>query len=207
MTPWLIFGAGGTGVGALTADIALQQQRPVYALVRNPQAAERLREQGVQVVIGDACDVDRVKEVCTLAGKHAQVISTLGGLAEYLANRTIIDTAEGTGMTRMILVTSLGCGDSWTWLSERAKAAFGQAVREKSLAESWLQTSTLDFAIIRPGGLLNGAPTGKAERTQGVEVHGLVMRADVAAHVAELAGQPTLNKQVYSLVEPGLKPA
>lgn len=207
MKPWLIFGAGGTGVGALTADIALQQQRPVYALVRNPQAAERLRAKGVQVVIGDACDGERVAEICALAGSRALAISTLGGEAEYLANRTIIDSAERTGLNQMILVTSLGCGDSWSWLSDRAKAAFGQAVREKSLAESWLQTSPLDFAIVRPGGLLNGAPTGKAERSQGKEVHGLVMRADVAAHVAELAGQPLLNGQIYSLTEPGLKPA
>jgi len=207
MKPWLIFGAGGTGVGALTADIALQQQRPVYALVRNPQAAERLRAKGVQVVVGDACNGERVAEICALAGSSALAISTLGGEAEYLANRTIIDTAERTGLKQMILVTSLGCGDGWSWLSDRAKAAFGQAVREKSLAESWLQTSALDFAIVRPGGLLNGAPTGKAERSQGKEVHGLVMRADVAAHVAELAGQPLLNNQIYSLIEPGLKPA
>jgi len=207
MTPWLIFGAGGTGVGALTVDIALQQQRPVFALVRNPQAAERLREKGVQVVTGDACDGERVAEICALAGKSAWTISTLGGQAEYLSNRTIIDAAEHAGIRHMILVTSLGCGDSWPWLSERAKAAFGQAVREKSLAESWLQTSTLDFAIVRPGGLLNGAATGQAERSQGVEVHGLVMRADVAAAISELAASPSLDNQIYSLIEPGLKPA
>ncbi|WP_435947440.1 NAD(P)H-binding protein [Dryocola sp. BD586] len=206
MTPWLIFGAGGTGVGALTAEIALKQRRPLYVLVRNAQAAERLREKGARVIIGDACNAERVAEACAMAGEHALVISTLGGQKEYLANRTIIDTAENARLTRMILVTSLGCGDSWPWLSERAKAAFGQAVREKSLAESWLQTSTLDFAILRPGGLLDGPATGKAELSQGEEAHGLVMRADVAARIAGLAGRPALNRKIYSLVEPGLKP-
>lgn len=107
----------------------------------------------------------------------------------------------------MILVTSLGCGDSWPFLSPRARAAFGQAVREKSLAESWLQTSQLDYAILRPGGLLNGAATGQAQRIQAEECHGFVMRADVARHIHELATAPSLNNQIYSLVEPGLKPA
>ena len=107
----------------------------------------------------------------------------------------------------MILVTSLGCGDSWPFLSERAKAAFGQAVREKTLAESWLQTSQLDYAILRPGGLLDGAATGKAQRIQNQECHGFVNRADVAAHIHELANAPALNHQVYSLIEPDLKPA
>lgn len=64
----------------------------------------------------------------------------------------------------MVLMTSLGCGDSWAYLSTRYKAAFGQAVREQPLAESWLQTSSLDFAILRPGSLLQGSPTGKTQR-------------------------------------------
>lgn len=207
MTPWLIFGAGGKGVGALTAKLALAENRPVAALVRNEEAAAKLREAGAQVIIGDACDADAVAEACRLAGKDATVISTMGGSHDYQAHRTVIDCAEKAGLSRMILVTSLGCGESWAYLSDRAKAVFGQAVREKSLAESWLQTSTLDFAIVRPGGLLHGETTGKAVLSQTPEIHGMVMRADVAAHVAELAKSSHLNRQVYGLVEPGLKPA
>ncbi|HBC7431835.1 TPA: hypothetical protein KEY68_004151, partial [Providencia rettgeri] len=59
----------------------------------------------------------------------------------------------------------------------------------------------------RPGGLLHGEPTGKAVLQQEVEVHGLVMRADVAAHVYQLAKQGELKKQIYSVVQPGLVPA
>lgn len=135
------------------------------------------------------------------------MISSMGGAQDYLAHRTVIDEAEKAEIKRMILVTSLGCGDSWPFLSPRARAAFGQAVREKSLAESWLQTSQLDYAILRPGGLLNGAATGQAQRIQAEECHGFVMRADVARHIHELATAPSLNNQIYSLVEPGLKPA
>ena len=207
MTPWLIFGAGGKGVGALTAMLALSEGRRVIALVRNEEAAQNLRNAGAEVVFGDACDEARVEEACRLAGTEATVISTMGGSQDYLAHRTVIDCAEKAGISRMVLVTSLGCGESWPWLSDRAKAAFGQAVREKSLAESWLQTSTLDYAILRPAGLLSGEASGKALRVQQQEVHGFVQRADVAAHIQALASAPTLDQQVYSLVEPGLKPA
>lgn len=207
MKPWLIFGAGGSGVGALTAQRALMEKRPVIALVRNRQAAERLQEQGAMVIIGDACDPAAVTSACAAAGKEALVISTLGGEHDYLANRTIIDAAEQAGMTRMILVTALGCGDSWVWLSPRGRAAFGRSVREKSLAESWLQTSSLDFAILRLGGLLNTSATGQAQRIQNREIHGYVARADVAAHIHALANDPALDGQIYSLVDPDLKPA
>lgn len=207
MTPWLLFGAGGKGVGARTLELALAEQRPVVAVIRHADAATKLAQQGVQVFTGDACDASVVAAACRAAGPDALIISTMGGAQDYLAHRTVIDEAEKAGISRMILVTSLGCGDSWPFLSERAKAAFGQAVREKTLAESWLQTSQLDYAILRPGGLLDGAATGKAQRIQNQECHGFVNRADVAAHIHELANAPALNQQVYSLIEPDLKPA
>jgi len=207
MGPWLIFGAGGKGVGALTVELALAEKRPVVALVRNPEAAARLAAKGAEVIIGDACNAECVAQACQKAGAAATVISSMGGSHDYLAHRTVIDEAEKAGIKRMILVTSLGCGDGWPYLSARAKAAFGQAVREKSLAESWLQTSSLDYAILRPGGLLSGEATGKALRLQQQEVHGFVHRADVAAHIQALANATALNQQVYSLVEPELKPA
>ncbi|MEB4675028.1 NAD(P)H-binding protein [Enterobacteriaceae bacterium G50] len=206
MNPWLIFGAGGNGVGALMLAHALNERRPVYAVVRKPDVAERLTRQGVTVFTGDACDAGLVTLACEAAGANATLLSSMGGAQEYLAHRTVIDAAEKTGLSRMILVTSLGCGDSWRWLSPRAKAAFGQSVREKSLAESWLQTSALDYAILRPGGLLTGDATGNAQRSQNTEVHGFVTRADVAAHAAELANTSELHQQIYSLVDPELKP-
>lgn len=204
MAPWLIFGAGGKGIGHLITQQAIAEKRPVVAVVRNRQSAEVLEAQGVQVFIGDACDSEVVKGACHAAGTTATVISTMGGAQDYLAHRTVIDCAEQAGISRMVLVTSLGCGDSWPYLSARSRAAFGQAVREKSLAESWLQTSSLDYVIVRPGGLLHGEPTGKAILQQKAEVHGLVMRADVAAHVYQLAKSAELSKQIYSVIQPEL---
>ncbi|EPL6454263.1 NAD(P)H-binding protein [Providencia sp. R33] len=204
MAQWLLFGAGGKGVGNMIAQLAIANQQQVVAVVRNAEAAEKLSLQGVRVFVGDACDKAIVAAACEAAGAGATVISTMGGSQDYLANRTVIDCVEQAGISRMIFVTSLGCGDSWQYLSLRSKAAFGQAVREKSLAESWLQTSSLDFAIVRPGGLLHGEATGKSILQQNTEVHGLVMRADVAAQVYQLARQPELKKRIYSLIQPDL---
>ena len=49
MTPWLLFGAGGKGVGARTLELALAEQRPVVAVIRHADAATKLAQQGVQV--------------------------------------------------------------------------------------------------------------------------------------------------------------
>lgn len=50
MTPWLLFGAGGKGVGARTLELALAEQRPVVAVIRHADAATKLAQQGVQVL-------------------------------------------------------------------------------------------------------------------------------------------------------------
>lgn len=146
MTPWLLFGAGGKGVGARTLELALAEQRPVVAVIRHADAATKLAQQGVQVFTGDACDASVVAAACRAAGPDALIISTMGGAQDYLAHRTVIDEAEKAGISRMILVTSSGCGDSWPFLSERAKAAFGQAVREKR----WRKAGCKPASLIMP---------------------------------------------------------
>lgn len=59
MTPWLIFGAG-SGVGAELITLGLREKRPLFALVRNPEQAQALREKGVQVIEGDALDAEKL---------------------------------------------------------------------------------------------------------------------------------------------------
>ena len=66
MTPWLLFGAGGKGVGARTLELALAEQRPVVAVVRHADAATKLAQQGVQVFTGDACDASVVAQLARM---------------------------------------------------------------------------------------------------------------------------------------------
>ncbi|MNE46416.1 hypothetical protein D3C80_1407530 [compost metagenome] len=171
--------------------------------------AAELRTLGVEVIEGDALDPAAVQQACAQAGPGARVISTLGSFrqpqpVDYQGNRNVIDAMEQTGLTRLLLVTSLGCGDSWQYLPERARAAFGHEVRLKSLAESWLQTSTLGWTILRPAGLQDGEATGRAELSQGKEVHGLVRRADVAAHGLRLLADEAALGQIYVIGDPEL---
>lgn len=103
----------------------------------------------------------------------------------------------------MLLVTSIGCGETWHTLSARARQAFGQAVREKSLAESWLRTSTLNGCIVRPGGLKHGAATGMAIRVEG-EAHGLIYREDVARLIRQMIDDEQCYGHTFAVIDPTL---
>ena len=211
MPTTLIFGAS-RGLGRAFTGQALQLGHRVVALVRHADMATELRALGVEVVNGDALDPQAVTAACQLAGDEAQVISTLGSFrqaepVDYLGNRQVIDEMERAGLKRLLLVTSLGCGDSWQYLPERARTAFGYEVRLKSLAESWLQTSTLAWTILRPAGLQDGIATGAAVLSQGKEMHGLVRRADVAACGLRLLTDEATAGQIYAIGDPSLSRA
>lgn len=96
---------------------------------------------------------------------------------------------------RLLFVTSLGCGNSYAYLPERTKAAFGFSVREKTLAESLLQSSTLDYCILRTAGLLNNPATQQAQCHEQGEHHGFVTRADLAQVILSKTQQATLDKK------------
>ncbi|QXC39442.1 SDR family oxidoreductase [Aeromonas jandaei] len=209
MPTTLIFGAS-RGLGRAFTHHALAEGHRVIALVRSPEMATELEALGVEVIEGDALDPAAVLQACARAGQDAQVVSTLGSFrqaapVDYQGNRHVIDAMEQAGLKRLLLVTSLGCGDSWQYLPQRARAAFGHEVRLKSLAESWLQTSSLAWTILRPAGLQDGDATGRAELSQDKEVHGLVRRADVAAQGLRLLADETAVGQIYAIGDPTLQ--
>lgn len=209
MKTLLLFGVSPKmGTAYQVLQLALQQpsQWRCVALVRNADFAKQLNQQGVITLVGDATDEAKIKEICELASTDTVIVSTLGGSesAHYDAHRLIIDTAEDIGIKQMLLVTSLGCGDSWATMSDRAKQAFGQALREKSLAEVWLQTSSLNYNILRPGGLLNGEITGKAECYYQQEVHGHIHRTELANVIIQKISAENLDNRVYAVVDPSL---
>ena len=208
MKTLLIFGVSPKhGTGYQVSQLVKQRYDKwrCIALVRDAAFAEQLSQQGIETYVGDATDVELVSDLCQKAGTDSTIVSTLGGeTGNYIAQRVIIDCAQQAGIKQMVLVTSLGCGDSWSTLSSRAKQAFGNAVREKSLAEVWLQTSVLNFLILRPGGLRDGEITGQGQCYFQQEVHGFVYRKELARIIIDKIANQQLDNCAYSVVDPTL---
>jgi uncharacterized protein YbjT (DUF2867 family) len=207
MPPSTIFLAGASrGVGLEIAKILTQQQIPTIALLRFPDAQPTLESMGVTVRSGDAMNPDSLDQA--LMGQTiTTVISTVGGKSsegvrsDFIGNRNLIDAAVEAGVTRFILITSLGTGDSVNAIPASALEVLGEALQEKHKAEQYLLASGLTYTIVRPGGLKSEPATGNGVLTSDRSIGGLIYRADVADLICQCLHSDRSHNQILGAVD------
>jgi nucleoside-diphosphate-sugar epimerase len=208
-----VFVAGGTrGVGRLVIDKLLAGGAEVVALARSDAAVAELNAiEGVTAVKGDAFDQKGVEDA--MYGCEA-AITTLGGSTEdrrvdYEGNNNVIESAGILGVTRIVLLTSVGCGTS----REAAPAAAFEVLKDvlaaKEKAENILikYYTNSNWTIIRPGGLKTEAMTGEAILTEDNTAIGSIHREDVADLVVKALNSAKTERKVLTAIDPSITSA
>ncbi|CBJ49045.1 epimerase/dehydrogenase [Ectocarpus siliculosus] len=209
-----VFVAGGAkGVGRAVIDKLVDQGSEVVALVRREDAKDELEAiKGVSAVVCDALDLKGVEAV--LDGCDA-AITTLGGAPEgdeskrvdYAGNRNVIESAGILGITRVVMVTSVGCGSSREAISDQVYQVLEKALKAKTLAENMLLKyyTNSEWTIIRPGGLKSDAATGTAILTEDTKAAGVINRADVADLAVQALNSPSTVRKILTAVDPAVQ--
>jgi len=215
-----VFVAGGSrGVGRVIIDKLIEQESKVVTLVRSTEAAKTLNTiDGVTAIVGDAFDqksVENAMDGCDAA------ITTLGGstisnknenkkrFIDYEGNNNVIESAGILGVQRIILVTSVGCGNSKDAAPEALNIALKDFLAAKEKAENVLikyYTNT-NWTIIRPGGLISEPSTSKAILTKDNTVIGSIHREDVADLVTQALNSPNTERQILTALDPTIPSA
>ena len=181
----LIAGAS-RGVGREIAQILIGKGHSVVALLRTANTQNELEQLGIEVVIGDALNERDVQSALATFPDIGTIISTIGGVpqdgkrADYLGNKYLIDAAKNVGISRFILISSLGAGDTKDTIPPQAYQSLAAVLAEKERAENHLIASGLIYTIVRPGGLKSAPATGNGVLTMATNVAGSIHRADVA---------------------------
>ena len=199
-----IFLAGASrGVGHQIARILAIQNLPVLALIRSPAAQSDLQALNVETVMGDALNPTDVTNAMT--GQISAIVSTIGGLpqdgqrADFLGNKHLIDDAAVKNrVSRFILVSSIGAGDTKDAIPATAYAALASVLADKEKAEQYLMDSGLNYTIVRPGGLKSEPATGNGVLTLDTHVAGSITRSDVATLVCRCLASDAAQNQVLS---------
>lgn len=210
-----VFVAGGSrGVGHAIVNRLSSDGIQVVALVRSKDASEELSKlEGVTAVIGDAFDyktVENAMDGCDAA------ITTLGGgvqddgkRIDYDGNSNVIEAAGILGVTRVILVTSVGCGDSKDAPPPAVYETLKDVLAAKERAENVLikYYTNMNWTIVRPGGLKSETATGNAILSEDKMAIGTIHREDLANLVVDALSSANTERKVLSAVDPSIESA
>lgn len=206
----LVLGATGATGKLFVAD-ALADGHQVTAYVRNP-ARVTTRGPNLNVITGHADDSGAL--AATLPG-HDAVISMLGNgygrNGKTLINdstRALIRAAEQSGVTRVVIMSAFGVGDSLPKGSMMGRFFYKRVIpgvlADKARGEAQLKSSGLDWTLAYPVTLNNKPATGNytattLDRTPKLTGMPSISRADVAAFLLKTAVNGTYTRQTVAL--------
>jgi uncharacterized protein YbjT (DUF2867 family) len=201
----LIFG-GTRGVGLETARQLSEKGEAVTVMVRKSSDLTALNELKVKTVVGDALDSAAVAAALA-SGDFDAVVSTLGGTPDTGfevdgdGNVNAIDATKAAGVTRFILISSIGVGNSTETMPEAGRKALAGALAGKGRAEERLKEIDLAYTVIRPGVLTNKPANGKGYLTEDPTVIGLISRAEVARLTVDSLSDESTYRKIYTAIE------
>ncbi len=210
-----MFGStGGTGRATLHALLAAGHE--VTAFARNPTnlpAAASLR--GIRGDVMNAADVAgavRGNEavIVTLGNSQNPFALLLGARRTTPADvcetgtRHIVAAMQAQGITRLLVVSAFGIGDTRARMPLAFKLFYRTVLREqmadKEQQEKLIKSSGLDWTLVQPVGLDDGPATHNwLADTGGVIRRTQMSRADVADFLVSLVGSEEYSRRTVAL--------
>jgi len=211
----IVFGStGGTGLATMQALVAAGHN--ITGFARDPTKLPS--SPSITPIRGD---VMNAADVATAIPGHDLVVVSLGNSQNPFAlilgaRRTtpatvcetgthhIVTAMQAAGITRLLVVTAFGIGDTRAQLPLAFKIFYRLVLREhmadKEQQEAVVKASGLDWTLVQPVGLTNGPCTNKwLASTDGVIRRQQMSRADVAAFLVSLVAATDYSRTTVGL--------
>jgi uncharacterized protein YbjT (DUF2867 family) len=176
--------AGATGrTGRLIIEKLLHQGIKPRALVRDLTEAQALWGDAVDCYPGDVRDTatllpaaSGMDALVSAIGASSPVGKNCPKRVDYEGVANLVEAAGASGVKRFILISSIA-----VTRPDHPMNCFGNILKWKFKGEEALRGSSMDYGIIRPGGLKD-TPGGQRQLafSQGDKVLGMVSRSDLA---------------------------
>ena len=176
----------------------------VVAIFRNPDRYDELADLGAIPVVLDIESASISELASALAGCDAVVFSAGAGGGDPARTRAVdfdgavsaINAAALAHVPRFVMVSAIGAGGPLPAEPGDAMRPYYEAKRDADLA---LEASSLEYTIVRPGGLTDDAATGRVTLGDTVE-RGSIPREDVAAVIVAALYDPRTIGHAWELV-------
>lgn len=197
-----LIGANGQ-IGKHIVNLMKNSNHSLKAMVRKENQAQALQESGVEAAVADL--EDSVEELAEAIKGSDAVIFSAGSGGHTGADKTLLvdldgavkstEAAEKAGASRFILVSAIQAHNRKSWADSPIKPY----MVAKHFADKALEASSLNYTIIRPGGLKNEPGTGKVTAAENLE-RGFIAREDVARTIVAAIDEPNTYKRAFDLI-------
>ena len=197
----LVIGANGQIGNRLVRLLKQEAQHQVKAMVRKSEQEDELRAAGIETVLANL--EDRVEELAEAMQGSDVIVFTAGSGGSTGDDKTLLidldgavktmEAAEKAGIKRYIMVSAMQAHHRENWV-EAIKPYYAA----KHYADRMLESTGLNYTIVRPGGLKNDPGTGKIAADENL-APGSIPRDDVAAVIAALLEDRNTYRRAFDL--------
>lgn len=193
----LVIGANGQVGHQIVNLLHACKDHSVKALVRNEEQAAELADKGIESVVASL--EDSVETLSSAMEGSDAIVFAAGSGGSTGSDKTLLvdldgavktmEAAEKLGVKRYVMVSAYQAHNRENW-SDTLMPYYAA----KHYADKILEQSSLDYTIVRPGGLLNEEGTGQVSIAENLN-RGSVSREDVAnVIVAALLNENTIRR-------------
>lgn len=190
--------------GYRLAQLARRAGIDVIAVIHrwaDPGPCQRI---GAEIALADAADRDSVDAVFADRSTDGLGVACMVGgtpLLNSQGNINVIEAAVEAGLRRFLMVTSIGCGDSADAVDPFVKAFVGKALRAKTWAEKHLQSTDLDWTIIRAGAMVRRPFKGGPILVESPNVTGYINPTDLGDAVFKALESSITTRRILAAVD------
>ena len=196
----LVAGANGKTASRLVRML-VEDGHEVRGLVRKEEQLSDVEADGAEPVLVDL-EKEKVEGSVEEAVNGCDAIVFAAGAGpgsgaarketmDYGGAVKLIEAAEKHGVARYLMLSAMGASDP-----ESGSEAMQPYLFAKARADERLESSDLDYTIIRPGSLTNEEGTGRIDAAESLGRRGEISREDVArTFVVALEAENTYRKK------------
>ncbi len=201
--------AGATGrTGKLVVEELINRGFLVKAIVRSTSRASWLKQEGVEIVEGDIASVTALEQI--MEGAHF-VIRALGSKKPFskkennrvdnLGNQNLAKAAKAKRIQHLVVISSVGVGDSKYALSFVLRLLMGPVLKMKARSEAFIRTCDVSYTIIRAGGLKDTELSGEIAFGEGGKISGSLGRKQLAQVCVDALTSPSMKSRTLEVVD------
>ncbi len=198
----LVVGSHGQIGQRLIQLLEESDEHTVRAMVRKKDQAAAYDKQGIETVVADL--EGTVDSIATAAKGCNAIVFAAGSGGKTGDDKTLlidldgagktIEAAEKAGIDRFIMISAIQANIRDNWHEHILPYYVA-----KHYADRVLQSSSLNYTIIRPGILLNEAGTGKVLAADNIKI-GSIPRADVASVIIAALNEKNTFRKAFDLI-------